>query len=277
MNTTPKPDGYPSNSKAATPLKRFVSWGIMLLITHEFLPGSSLRADSPVVTSIRDSEHAAWATHRWVDRAFQEDPLRWTYLASPGTEGASSEPGATSSDPGASSAPGETGGVASREQTPDSPFAIDFRERSIAELTTNIHPRSPEVPPDVARGKLQAMADVSYESVLQREWVGLRFCWDAPVFAHQPLYFEEVNLERYGYGPRHLRAVQPLLSGAHFFATIPVLPYHLGATPVHQPVYALGHYRPGSPAPYRFLYPPFSIRGGLAQAGVMVGLIGVIP
>ncbi len=264
MNTALTTDTFPSNLTGTTPIKKAILWGIVVLGALGYLAGSSLRADSPIRTSITDSENSAWASHRWVDRAFQEDPLRWTYLASPGGERPNPEAG-------------ETASLHSRGQMPDSPFAIDFRERSMAELTTDIQPRSPQVPPDVARSKLDAMADVSYESVLQREWVGLRFCWDAPGFAHQPLYFEEVNLERYGYGPRHLRAVQPVLSGAHFFATIPVLPYHLGATPVHQSVYALGHYRPGSPAPYRFLYPPFSIRGGLAQAGVMVGLIGVIP
>lgn len=263
MNTAHATTTVPPNRRTKLS-KRWIAWlGIVGSLAVGALPGS-LPADPPVRASVTDGGNSEWAVHQWIDRGFQEDPLRWTYLASPGRqdlESADSEPGFPT--------------VLDEERM--SPFAIDFRERSITEVTTKIQPPSPHVPPDVARGKLDLLADVSYEAVLQREWVGLRYCWDAPVFAHQPLYFEEVNLERYGYGPRHLRVVQPVLSGAHFFATVPVLPYHLGATPVRQSVYALGHYRPGSPAPYRFHYPPLSIRGGLAQAGVMIGLIGVIP
>jgi hypothetical protein len=158
-----------------------------------------------------------------------------------------------------------------------SPFMIDFRQRPIIEVTTNILPRSPNVPDDVAEARLNELGNVSYDSVLMRHWMGLRYCWDAPVLYHQPLYFEQVNLERYGYGPRHLRAIQPVLSGAHFFATVPTLPYQIASGPLHRAEYALGHYRPGSPAPYRIQYPPLSIPGSLAEAGVIVGLIALIP
>ncbi|MCL4204734.1 MAG: hypothetical protein KJ000_19825 [Pirellulaceae bacterium] len=158
-----------------------------------------------------------------------------------------------------------------------SPFLIDFRQRPITQVTTNILPRSPNVPSDVAQARLQELGDISYESVLMRHWMGTRYCWDAPVLHNQPLYFEEVNLERYGYGPRYLRAVQPVLSGAHFFATVPTLPYQMAMGPPHRSEYALGHYRPGSPAPYRIQYPPLSIPGSLAEAGVIVGLIALIP
>jgi hypothetical protein len=160
---------------------------------------------------------------------------------------------------------------------PGSPFMIDFRQRPITEVTTNILPRSPIVPDDVAEARLNELGNVSYDSVLMRHWMGLRYCWDAPVLYHQPLYFEQVNLERYGYGPRHLRAIQPVLSGAHFFATVPTLPYQIASGPLHRVEYALGHYRPGSPAPYRIQYPPLSIPGSLAEAGVIIGLIALIP
>jgi hypothetical protein len=165
--------------------------------------------------------------------------------------------------------------VAEPEQ--QSPFLIDFRQRPITEVTTSILPRSPSVPEDVAQARLQELGNVSYESVLMRQWMGMRYCWDASALHHRPLYFEEVNLERYGYGPRYLRAVQPVLSGAHFFATVPTLPYQMAMGPPHRVEYALGHYRPGSPAPYRVQYPPLSIPGSLAEAGVIVGLIALIP
>jgi hypothetical protein len=67
------------------------------------------------------------------------------------------------------------------------------------------------------------------------------------------------------------------LAGAHFFANIALLPYNMGTHPPHECQYALGYYRPGSCAPW--LLPPFpiSVRGGLAEAGVIVGGIFLIP
>ncbi len=158
-----------------------------------------------------------------------------------------------------------------------SPFLIDFRQRPITDVKTNIQPRSPNVPDNVSETRLDELGDISYDSVLVRRWMGLRYCWDAPVLYHNPLYFEEVNLERYGYGPRGLRIAQPVISGAHFFATVPTLPYQMATHRPRQPVYTLGHYRPGSPAPYRTHYPPFSVPGSLAEAAVIVGLVALIP
>jgi hypothetical protein len=154
---------------------------------------------------------------------------------------------------------------------------IDFSQRPITEVTTNAQPRSPILPQNTAPAKLDELASVSYDSVLVRRWMGLRYCWDAPVLAYHPLYFEEVNLERYGYGPRYLRVIQPVLSGAHFFACVPALPYKLAADPPYRDVYALGHYRPGSPAPYRVQYPPLSLPGSAAELGVILGLVALIP
>ena len=45
------------------------------------------------------------------------------------------------------------------------------------------------------------------------------YAWDAPALCHNPLYFEDVNLERYGYSLRYARVFQPVVSGAEFFVT----------------------------------------------------------
>jgi hypothetical protein len=81
-------------------------------------------------------------------------------------------------------------------------------------------------------------------------WPVTDFNWAATGMYHKPLYFEEVNLERYGYTMSPV--LQPLISGAHFFATIPVLPYKMTTHPPHECYYTLGHYRPGSCAPRRW-------------------------
>ena len=72
--------------------------------------------------------------------------------------------------------------------------------------------------------------------------------WKASALSTKAAYFEDVQLERYG----HTRypVLQPVISGAKFFATIPILPYKMGVTPPSECVYTLGHYRSGNPSPY---------------------------
>ncbi|MFK7767219.1 MAG: hypothetical protein AB8B55_08350 [Mariniblastus sp.] len=66
--------------------------------------------------------------------------------------------------------------------------------------------------------------------------------WQTPNMVHRPLYFEDVNLERYGNGRG---AIQPILSGVHFFSSVAFLPYKTGATAPTECVYTMGYFRPG--------------------------------
>ena len=108
-----------------------------------------------------------------------------------------------------------------------------------------------------------------------RDWASTTFMWKASGLCHKPAYFEQVHLERYGHatGPY----TQPLVSAAHFFLTVPILPYKMGLYPPGECMYTLGYYRPGSCAPYLLDPLPLSVRAGLAQAGVMTGLGAIIP
>jgi hypothetical protein len=100
------------------------------------------------------------------------------------------------------------------------------------------------------------------------------FSWEAPGLCHRPLYFEDVNLERYGYS----RGVkQPLFSAAHFFGRVPMLPYLMTARPPSECIYPLGHYRPGSYAPYYRQGLPLNTAAGLAEGGIATGLFFLIP
>jgi hypothetical protein len=82
-------------------------------------------------------------------------------------------------------------------------------------------------------------------------------------------------MERYGHswGP----CCDTIVSGAHFFSKLPVLPYCMGLTPPCECVYALGHYRPGSCAPRQLDPVPLSFRAGLMQAGAVVGAAAILP
>jgi hypothetical protein len=108
-----------------------------------------------------------------------------------------------------------------------------------------------------------------------RNWVASTFTYQASGLCHKPLYFEEVQLERYGHTAGPIK--QPLLSGAHFFLNIAVLPYKMGINPPCECQYALGYYRPGSCAPWHIPPVPISVRGALAEAGAWVGGIYIIP
>ena len=114
--------------------------------------------------------------------------------------------------------------------------------------------------------------DAQYAS---RNWQGSSFAWKASEISHKPLYFEEPQLERYGHTLRPL--AQSAVSGAHFFLNIAVLPYKSGIHPLHECQHPLGYYRPGSGAPWLVPPIPLSIRGGLAEAGAIVGGFFALP
>lgn len=155
--------------------------------------------------------------------------------------------------------------------------------KSISELTTNIN-----VPEDlrVREGMKQVVLD-DHECKLdfkdpraldpesRQRWTPITFTWRASGLCHKPLYFEDVQLERYGHscGP----FLQPIASGAHFFLTVPLLPYKMGLEPPDECMYTLGYYRPGSCAPYMLDPIPLSVRAGLAEAGVVTGLVFLVP
>lgn len=108
-----------------------------------------------------------------------------------------------------------------------------------------------------------------------RSWPEVTYMWKAAANCHKPLYFEQVQLERYGHswGP----CVQPLVSGAHFFTRLPVLPYCMGITPPNECLYPLGYYRPGNCAPYMIPAVPFTWRAAAFQAGATVGTAAILP
>lgn len=110
---------------------------------------------------------------------------------------------------------------------------------------------------------------------IERQWIPSTFAWHASALCHKPLYFEEVQLERYGHTAGPIR--QPILSAAHFCKNLICLPYHMGINPVNECQYALGYYRPGSCAPWMIDPIPLSLRGAIAETAVILGGVYVIP
>jgi hypothetical protein len=93
-----------------------------------------------------------------------------------------------------------------------------------------------------------------------RSWPSICYCYAATGLYYNPLYFEEVNLERFGYGCSC--CLQPVVSAAHFFACVPALPYLMGTNCPRECNYALGHYRPGNCVPWQQNCVPLNGRGG---------------
>ena len=109
----------------------------------------------------------------------------------------------------------------------------------------------------------------------RRDFTDTTVTWKASGACHKPLYFEDVQLERYGHewGP----FAQPVISTAHFFGDVIVLPYKMGIHPPNECQYSLGFYRPGSCAPWTVGPVPISLRGALMQAKVVTGAALVLP
>jgi hypothetical protein len=146
--------------------------------------------------------------------------------------------------------------------------------RWLDDISVDIRPAEGELPDDPAAARFAALGEDHHVFGTNRPWPLSCHAWEAPAVCHRPLYFEEPNLERHGW--THGIA-QPLVSAAHFFGTIPALPYLMAAEPCRRCVYTLGHDRPGSCAPYRLHRPPLSLRGAAAEAAVVTGLIWAIP
>jgi|688.fasta_scaffold37737_2 hypothetical protein len=75
-------------------------------------------------------------------------------------------------------------------------------------------------------------------------WSDTPVLWDSPVFCYNPLYFEQVNLERYGIG--YNRPVNAIVSGSRFFIDASLLPIRILQTPHKSCTCTLGYLRPGN-------------------------------
>jgi hypothetical protein len=116
-----------------------------------------------------------------------------------------------------------------------------------------------------------------------RSWPVDCYHWCPTCLCYQPLYFEEPNLERYGYGCSCYTCcgstcLQSACSAAHFFGTVPALPYMMAANCPCECNYALGDYRPGSCPPWRRqCCAPYSFFGAGAEGAAAYGLVLMLP
>jgi hypothetical protein len=134
----------------------------------------------------------------------------------------------------------------------------------------------PDVPEDLAAEWFRAQEPIRHGISDVTMWLRATSDNYQQDFYHRPLYFEDANAERCGYT---YGFYQPLVSAAHFFGSVALLPYKLADQPPNKYVYATPNCPPGTAyTPLdNFLPPPYSLRGALAQAGVVTGLVFIIP
>lgn len=113
---------------------------------------------------------------------------------------------------------------------------VTLRNRPLQSLSWDISPKlvaaKPGTPsntvdlPNPAADHLAWGPTIAYGTSDEAAARGVLRAIDRPAgqFCYRPLYFEELNVERYG---RHHGHLQPLLSGVHFFASVPALPYKM--------------------------------------------------
>ncbi len=167
-----------------------------------------------------------------------------------------------------------------QEPSPGTAEGDDFKP--ITAITTHITPpaASEEIeaadlmPTDYAAMAFARHGHAHYRSDAYVPWSAYSAPSVTQNFCHRPLYFEEVNVERYG---DSAGAFQPAISAARFFGTIPLLPYKMALQRPADCTVDDSPYPPGSAAPRHREVPPLRIGPALVEAATMIGLIALIP
>jgi hypothetical protein len=154
------------------------------------------------------------------------------------------------------------------------PEEVKSEFKSISSLGVNIGTEEGRFPDDIAAGRFKGAGELYQSLGYRREWAASSYAWVAPGLCHNPLYFEEINLERHGHS---FGLVQPGVSFLNFYGRLILLPYLMGATPPRECVYTLGYYRPGSYAPFQLHRPPLSAKGALYEAAAITGAYLIFP
>lgn len=149
-----------------------------------------------------------------------------------------------------------------------------YQAPPLSALAAGIALPSGKLPTDVAAHCAEELSPTG-DPRLVGGWGGTEYYWSATCMRHRPLYFEEINAERYGYTVSY--CLQPVISAARFFATIPALPYKMVVDCPRSCSYTLGHYRPGSCAPRRWHRLPWKLTAGVIETGFIAGMILIIP
>lgn len=119
------------------------------------------------------------------------------------------------------------------------------------------------------------LTPLSEEPYQPRQIPSSLYAWEAPNLYHNPLYFEDPQLERYGH--TYNEVFQPFVSVGKFGVQLVGLPYQMTIDPVCKRKYTLGWYRPGECAPKKHYQIPFNCDAAAVQAAAATGIIFLVP
>lgn len=107
------------------------------------------------------------------------------------------------------------------------------------------------------------------------EWDFSRYEFAAANTFSHPLYFEDVMLERHGH--ERFPLLTPMISGARFFATVPMLPYLATVRPPCDYEYKMGHFRSGDCVYPYIQRPPYQRNAVIVEAAAVARLPLILP
>jgi hypothetical protein len=152
-----------------------------------------------------------------------------------------------------------------------SPEEAQRQFKRLSDIRVGMQLEGKELPPDCSGDVFQGIRPGIAATATITE-----FHWAPANFFHQPLYFDDTPLERYGQSVApHF---QPIISGGRFFLTLPIMPYKIGYDHPYDCVTTLGLYRPGVCAPCVMqVPPPLQLDSALLQAGTAVAIALAVP
>lgn len=113
----------------------------------------------------------------------------------------------------------------------------------------------------------EKLATTTTEMYVRPERVPIEFHWAASNLHHNPLYFEDPALERYGHSYHPL--IQPFASAGRMTTQLIGLPYQMTIDPIHRRQYSLGWIRPGDCAPKLKYRIPLHKKAALVEAAAI--------
>jgi len=131
------------------------------------------------------------------------------------------------------------------------PTAEDYEDpgetfRPLKLVPASIRTKPGDEPADYAFAHFSGMPPTVHPLGMTRGWSPISYGWDSPALYYQPVYFEEINEERYGI---HCGLLTPIASFGRFFGRFPLLPYMLITQPFCEVRYTMGFERPNNCVP----------------------------
>jgi hypothetical protein len=165
--------------------------------------------------------------------------------------------------------PNRPNALPSAEQESDPDFLI----KRVTAIPLDIRPPKGELPSDLGAAAF-AKGSGTDERRASQDRGEVVVSWTPWTICYRPLYFEEIGLERYGCSSG---IWQPGISAAHFFTTIPLLPYKMMVRLPRSCVCSNGFSRCDDCPPPGYTTSGFRLDGAMFEAAIVAGIVLSLP